>query len=76
MLNTNIGEQPMTEKALSYALPIAVELTGIFILILGIAVEISTGADYGHVIISFGSAIIAVGSILWAKIMKLSGKKG
>jgi len=66
----------MTEKALSYALPIAIELTGIFILILGIAVEITTGADVGHTIISFGSAIIAVGSIIWAKIMKLSGKKG
>jgi hypothetical protein len=66
----------MTEKALSYAFPVAVELTGIFILILGIAVEISTGGDIGHVIISFGSAIIAVGSIIWAKIMKLSGKKG
>jgi hypothetical protein len=66
----------MTEKALSYALPIAIELTGIFILILGIAVEITTHADYGHVIITFGSAIISIGSIIWAKIMKLSGKKG
>jgi hypothetical protein len=66
----------MTEKALSYALPIAIELTGIFILILGIAVEITTGADYGHVIITFGSIIISLGSIIWAKIMKLSGKKG
>jgi hypothetical protein len=66
----------MTEKALSYAFPVAIELTGIFILILGIAVEITTGADYGHLIITLGSAIISIGSIIWAKIMKLSGKKG
>lgn len=61
---------------MSYAFPVAVELTGIFILILGIAVEISTGADVGHVIISLGSAIVAVGSIIWAKIMKLKSGKG
>jgi len=65
----------MTEKALNIALPIAFELTGIFILIIGIAVEISTGAELGHIIISFGSCLIALGSILWAKILKLSGKK-
>jgi hypothetical protein len=65
----------MTEKALSYALPIAIELTGIFILILGIAVEITTGADYGHVIITFGSAIIAVGSLLWSKLIKAKKKE-
>jgi FtsH-binding integral membrane protein len=76
VLNTTIGEQAMTEKALSIAIPVSIELAGIFILIIGIAVEISTGADIGHVLISVGSAVIACGSILWAKIMKLSGKKG
>jgi hypothetical protein len=60
----------MTEKALSYALPIAIELTGIFILILGIAVEITTGRDIGHILISAGSTIIAVGSLIWAKLIR------
>jgi len=61
----------MTEKALSYAFPVAVELTGIFILILGIAVEIATGAELGHYIISVGSCLIAIGSVLWAKVFRL-----
>lgn len=60
----------MTQKALSYAVPIAVELTGIFILIVGIAVELSTGAEIGHLIMSVGSALIAAGSVLWTKIFR------
>lgn len=65
----------MTEKALSYALPVAIELAGIFILIIGIAVEISTGAEVGNYIISIGSTLMAVGSLIWAKILKLKGKQ-
>jgi hypothetical protein len=76
VLNTTIGEQAMTEKALSIAIPVSIELAGIFILIIGIAVEISTRAELGHYIMSIGSCLIAVGSIIWSKIMKLSGKKG
>jgi hypothetical protein len=60
----------MTEKALSYAFPVAIELTGIFILILGIAVEIATGGDIGHIFISAGSTIMAVGSLIWAKLIR------
>jgi hypothetical protein len=60
----------MTEKALSYAFPVTVELTGVLILILGIAVEITTKADLGHYLISIGSCLIAVGSILWSKIFR------
>jgi FtsH-binding integral membrane protein len=64
----------MSAKALSYALPVAVELAGIFILIIGIAVEISTGAELGHYIISIGSCLIAIGGIAWSKIFKLKAK--
>jgi hypothetical protein len=66
----------MTEKALSIAIPVSIELAGIFILIIGIAVEISTGGEIGHILISVGSSVIAAGSILWSKILKLKGKKG
>jgi hypothetical protein len=65
----------MAEGALSYAIPVSIELAGIFVLLIGIAVEISTGGDIGHILISVGSAVIAVGSVLWAKILKLKGKK-
>jgi hypothetical protein len=65
----------MAEGALSYAIPVSIELAGIFVLLIGIAVEISTGGDIGHILISVGSAVIAVGSVLWAKILKVKGKK-
>jgi hypothetical protein len=65
----------MSVKALSYALPVAIELAGIFILIIGIAVEISTRAELGHYIMSVGSCLIAVGSVIWSKIFKLKAKE-
>ncbi len=65
----------MSSKALSYAFPIAVELAGIFILIIGIATEIATGADIGYIIMSLGSTVIAVGSLVWAKIFKIMNMK-
>jgi len=58
---------------LEYAFPLSIELAGIFMLVVGIAVELSTGADFGHVIISIGSCVIALGSVIWAKI--LGGKR-
>ena len=61
----------MSEEALSYAVPIAIELAGIFIVIMGIAIELTTKADIGHLIISAGSAIIAIGSVIWSKIFRL-----
>jgi len=41
----------------------SVELIGIFTLILGITVEVATGADLGHYIISVGSCLIAIGNL-------------
>jgi hypothetical protein len=58
------------EKSLTYALPISIELAGIFTVIIGVAVELSTGAELGHNVISLGSAIVALGSTIWAKIYK------
>jgi len=60
----------MGDDPLSYAIPIAIEFAGVFILLLGIAVELSTGADLGYLLISFGSTIITAGSVVWAKIVK------
>jgi FtsH-binding integral membrane protein len=65
----------MAEGALSYAIPVSIELAGIFVLLIGIAVEISMGAGVGHILISVGSAVIAVGNVLWAKILKVKGKR-
>jgi len=58
------------EKPLIYAIPISIELAGIFIILVGIAVELSTGAELGNSIITLGSTIVALGSLLWAKILR------
>jgi len=64
-----------SSKSISYAIPLSIELAGIFILIIGVAVEIVTQADIGHNIISIGSVLISVGSIIWGKIFRLKGDK-
>lgn len=56
------------KNILPLALATAIELSGVFIVAIGIATELSTGADFGHYIISVGSVVISTGSILWAKI--------
>ena len=58
------------EKSLTYALPIALELSGIFVTLIGVAVELSTGGDIGHTIITAGSTIVALGSVIFAKIYR------
>ena len=65
----------MSEKALSYAIPLSFELAGIFILVIGVAVEVVTQADLGYQLISIGSTLIAAGSIIWGKIFKLKESK-
>jgi len=66
----------MAEKSLTYAFPITVEFLGILIIILGIAIELSTKADIGHFLISAGSALVALGSLLFTKILRpTKGKK-
>ncbi len=54
----------------SYTLPVAVELSGILILILGVTVELTTSADLGHTLISTGSILIAAGSLIWSKVFR------
>jgi len=61
----------MAEKPLMYAFPITIEFLGILIIILGIAIELTTKADIGHFLISAGSALVALGSVIWAKIFRI-----
>ena len=65
----------MTGKPLAYAFPISVELCGVFFIIIGIAIELSTGADLGYMLISLGSCLVALGSLIWSKIMKIQSKE-
>jgi len=47
-----------------------IELVGISMVSAGLGVEFITKADVGYMIISTGSVIIAMGSILYAKLAK------
>ena len=47
-----------------------VELLGISLVSSGVAAELQYGADLGHILITIGSAIVAAGSFIWAKVVK------
>lgn len=51
-------------------LPIALELAGIAIIGMGIGVELIQGAHIGFVIITSGSCLGFIGSVIWGKFMR------
>lgn len=51
-------------------LAIALESVGICAIIIGVVVEFITKADIGFIVITGGSAIIAAGGLLWAKLIR------
>ena len=50
--------------------PIALELVGIAAIGVGIGVELAAHADIGWVVVTTGSCLVAVGSIIWGKFMR------
>lgn len=60
----------MRSQEFKYAVPIAFELVGILMIAIGVSVELSTSADIGHMFITLGSMIIAVGGLLWSKVVR------
>ena len=65
----------MGDGPISYAIPVAIEFAGMFLLILGVSVELTTQADIGHALISIGSVLITGGSIIWGKLIQTRKKK-
>ncbi len=57
----------------AHQLALIIEILGISVGSIGIGVEIATNADIGHVLITCGTTLIAVGSIIYAKIFKWLG---
>lgn len=55
---------------MSKVLAIALESVGISIIVAGIMVEAFYGADLGYILISGGSAAIAGGSLIFAKLLR------
>lgn len=65
----------MGNKPISYTIPIAIEFAGMFLLVLGVGVELTTQAGIGHILISVGSVLITAGSIIWGKIIQARKKE-
>lgn len=51
-------------------LAIALEAVGICAIISGLVTEFMTQADVGFALITSGSAIVALGSLVWAKLLR------
>jgi len=65
-----MGEKKDKHEELSIAVPIAIELTGIIAIAIGVAVELTTKADIGYIAISIGGILIAIGEFVWAKVLR------
>ena len=51
-------------------IPAILEGIGIGVIMLGIAIELQTGAAVGHITISSGACLVAIGSMIWGKFLK------
>ena len=49
---------------------VAVEVAGVAAVGTGIGIELSTHADFGYMVISFGSLVITSGGIIFAKFLR------
>jgi len=55
---------------LTKTLAIAFESVGCFIVLTGIAIEVSLRADLGFILISSGACVVAVGGMIFAKLLR------
>jgi len=55
---------------LSKTLAIAFESVGCFIVLTGIAIEVSLRAPLGYILITSGACIVAVGGMIFAKLLR------
>lgn len=46
-----------------------IEGIGMGLIIGGITVELKTGGGTGHILITIGSVVIAIGALVWAKVV-------
>ncbi|HUV56680.1 MAG TPA: histidine kinase [Dehalococcoidales bacterium] len=55
---------------LTKTLAVALETVGCVIILTGIAIEVSMGADLGYVLITAGAFFVAVGGMVFAKLLR------
>jgi len=51
-------------------LAVALEAVGCCVVLTGIAIEVSMGADLGYILITSGACVLAVGSMVFAKLFR------
>ncbi len=51
-------------------MPVAIELTGITAIGIGIGVELATHADVGWAMVTIGSCLVAIGGVMWGKFIR------
>jgi len=51
-------------------LPIILEVVGIAAIGVGIGVEMAARADVGWAVVTAGSCLVAIGSVIWGKFMR------
>ena len=51
-------------------LPISLEVVGVAAIGVGIGVELAAHATIGWVMVTTGSCLVAVGSVIWGKFMR------
>jgi len=56
----------MTKKLL----PVTLEIVGITTIGIGIGVELATNASIGWAMVTIGSCLVAIGSVIWGKFMR------
>ena len=51
-------------------LPVTLEIVGIAAIGVGIGVELATNASLGWAMVTAGSCLVAIGSVVWGKFMR------
>jgi hypothetical protein len=51
-------------------LPVTLEIVGIAAIGVGIGVELATDASIGWAVVTTGSCLVAIGSVIWGKFMR------
>jgi len=55
---------------LTKTLAIALEAVGCCVIVVGIAIEVTMGADIGYIAITVGALAIALGGMVFSKLLK------
>lgn len=54
--------------------PIMLELVGVTATGIGVGIEMACHADYGYLVITAGSCLVAIGGIIWGKFARRGGR--